>query len=121
MHHAHGCSVKHNAFFFSSRRRHTRSTRDWSSDVCSSDLTDVAVEARGLRLDPVAHAAFLADERIALTPTEFRLLARLVSSPGEAVRRRDQIGRATCRERGEISAGDVTVKKKRSTAVRLRP
>src|SRR6266536_3163765 len=25
-------------FFFSSRRRHTRSTRDWSSDVCSSDL-----------------------------------------------------------------------------------
>src|SRR5699024_11425176 len=26
------------AFFFSSRRRHTRSKRDWSSDVCSSDL-----------------------------------------------------------------------------------
>src|SRR6266403_5971088 len=27
-----------NFFFFSSRRRHTRSLRDWSSDVCSSDL-----------------------------------------------------------------------------------
>src|SRR6266536_6420082 len=27
-------------FFFSSRRRHTRSTRDWSSDVCSSDLRE---------------------------------------------------------------------------------
>src|SRR5215217_9159445 len=26
-------------FFFSSRRRHTRYWRDWSSDVCSSDLT----------------------------------------------------------------------------------
>src|SRR2546422_8584509 len=26
------------AFFFSSRRRHTRCSRDWSSDVCSSDL-----------------------------------------------------------------------------------
>src|SRR5438105_5134804 len=26
------------SFFFSSRRRHTRSPRDWSSDVCSSDL-----------------------------------------------------------------------------------
>src|SRR6266849_9974183 len=26
------------SFFFSSRRRHTSSTRDWSSDVCSSDL-----------------------------------------------------------------------------------
>ena len=25
-------------FFFSSRRRHTRLVRDWSSDVCSSDL-----------------------------------------------------------------------------------
>src|SRR5207249_7455704 len=28
-------------FFFSSRRRHTRSKRDWSSDVCSSDLIEV--------------------------------------------------------------------------------
>src|SRR2546429_1529647 len=27
-------------FFFSSRRRHTRCSRDWSSDVCSSDLQD---------------------------------------------------------------------------------
>src|SRR5690349_22373042 len=29
------------SFFFSSRRRHTRSLRDWSSDVCSSDLVEV--------------------------------------------------------------------------------
>src|SRR5437867_9168738 len=29
---------KHTVFFFSSRRRHTRSYGDWSSDVCSSDL-----------------------------------------------------------------------------------
>src|SRR5699024_3486297 len=28
-------------FFFASRRRHTRSKRDWSSDVCSSDLQAV--------------------------------------------------------------------------------
>src|SRR6185312_16563432 len=28
---------EHGIFFFSSRRRHTRSDRDWSSDVCSSD------------------------------------------------------------------------------------
>src|SRR5690606_40184447 len=27
-------------FFFSSRRRHTRFSRDWSSDVCSSDLKE---------------------------------------------------------------------------------
>src|SRR6266511_3165215 len=40
-------------FFFSSRRRHTRFSRDWSSDVCSSDLyqralTDIA-RAKGER------------------------------------------------------------------------
>src|SRR5207247_2839839 len=32
------CCLCFLCFFFSSRRRHTRSTRDWSSDVCSSDL-----------------------------------------------------------------------------------
>src|SRR5699024_4243128 len=30
-------------FVFSSRRRHTRSKRDWSSDVCSSDLVEMAL------------------------------------------------------------------------------
>src|SRR5438874_2782468 len=34
-------------FFFSSRRRHTRSLRDWSSDVCSSDL-----EGQAIRVEP---------------------------------------------------------------------
>src|SRR5690554_6976633 len=33
-----------NVFFFSSRRRHTRCGRDWSSDVCSSDLGDATKE-----------------------------------------------------------------------------
>src|SRR5690606_40989819 len=36
------------AFFFSSRRRHTRFSRDWSSDVCSSDLLVVADAAMGI-------------------------------------------------------------------------
>src|SRR5690606_40647478 len=31
-------------FFFSSRRRHTRFSRDWSSDVCSSDLPAPATD-----------------------------------------------------------------------------
>src|SRR2546429_7084975 len=35
-------------FFFSSRRRHTRCSRDWSSDVCSSDLDGLAVSCRSL-------------------------------------------------------------------------
>src|SRR6266699_2349922 len=36
----------HVFFFFSSRRRHTRCGRDWSSDVCSSDLADVVEKER---------------------------------------------------------------------------
>ena len=50
---------------------------------------DGALEAAGLRLDPLKHAARDASGEVALTPTEFRLLARLMSRPGEAVRRRD--------------------------------
>src|SRR6266542_5255302 len=35
-----GIDTKQCRFFFSSRRRHTRCYRDWSSDVCSSDLLE---------------------------------------------------------------------------------
>src|SRR5258707_7395451 len=44
-------------FFFSSRRRHTRYWRDWSSDVCSSDLT-IAV-AVGMAEGPEAALAIV--------------------------------------------------------------
>ena len=44
-----------------------------------------------LVLDPVTHAAACKEESIALTPTEFRLLATLAARPGEAVRRRELI------------------------------
>src|SRR5699024_11290794 len=37
------CSLQ-NLMFISSRRRHTRAKRDWSSDVCSSDLESAAGE-----------------------------------------------------------------------------
>src|SRR5216683_1906173 len=41
-------------FFFSSRRRHTRSDRDWSSDVCSSDLPWLAMLLRSFKLPTMA-------------------------------------------------------------------
>src|SRR3712207_7816399 len=41
-----------NCFFFSSRRRHTRYWRDWSSDVCSSDLRRSGGSDRVWRLLP---------------------------------------------------------------------
>src|SRR5207248_7571146 len=40
-------------FFFSSRRRHTRSYGDWSSDVCSSDLRQRQRERSPLRTRPL--------------------------------------------------------------------
>src|SRR6266508_5722897 len=46
-------------FFFSSRRRHTRWPRDWSSDVCSSDLGDREHELLGRRHFHIAPLAEL--------------------------------------------------------------
>src|SRR2546430_12375263 len=47
------------AFFFSSRRRHTRFDCDWSSDVCSSDLTGMVVgevqEELGIPASTLSH------------------------------------------------------------------
>src|SRR2546422_10718376 len=44
-------------FFFSSRRRHTRCSRDWSSDVCSSDLPQALARERAVHLHPGGCAA----------------------------------------------------------------
>src|SRR5690606_40996857 len=43
------------SFFFSSRRRHTRFSRDWSSDVCSSDLLLAFVFVSSLGWEAVAN------------------------------------------------------------------
>src|SRR5438105_2632643 len=56
-------------FFFSSRRRHTRSTRDWSSDVCSSDL----VGGSGV-LAVVVCALYLADRAADADEVSYRLV-----------------------------------------------
>src|SRR5207253_8122053 len=98
-------------FFFSSRRRHTRWPRDWSSDVCSSDLLS---------------------KRYGATANRFRdkLVELLGDSRGNAVKTAEafevceygtqptreqllQIGRASCRERGEVSGGGGALKGKR--------
>src|SRR5699024_11866894 len=58
-------------FFFSSRRRHTRSKRDWSSDVCSSDLDRVpksVVDASEVGLT-VGHDPKKEKSILALNPT----------------------------------------------------
>jgi len=52
---------------------------------------DGVIEAGALRLDPVAHVASTDGEKVSLTPTEFRLLAKLVAAQGAAVRRRELV------------------------------
>src|SRR6266581_4914419 len=86
-------------FFFSSRRRHTRWTGDWSSDVCSSDLT-VLRRAEGSKrqselirvgtdvsLDVPRMEARFGGGRVDLTKTEFQLLAALAREPGRVFTR----------------------------------
>jgi two-component system response regulator MprA len=52
---------------------------------------DQATRIGDLRLDPAEHAVFVGEARVALTPTEFRLLGALASHPAETVRRRDLV------------------------------
>src|SRR5690606_40560576 len=82
-------------FFFSSRRRHTRFSRDWSSDVCSSDLGDPAApdDGDGARLVEVVDAPNR-DGEDGFT----RESAEPVPEHWPAERRRDQIGRASRRQ-----------------------
>src|SRR5205807_7504168 len=96
---------------FSSRRRHTRLQGDWSSDVCSSDLSALSIDAWNFvcvaifppvvqsltdRNEPsnliLPHVPVIRLERVTLC-----LISSLRPAP-----RCLQIGRASCRERVEI-------------------
>src|SRR5690625_6186495 len=91
-------------FFFSSRRRHTRWPRDWSSDVCSSDLP----RRKSWRLGcPQVVDTWLSCLGVKQRLSFYRLGQR--SGP----RNRQEIGRASCRERGEMGEGAGEVQRKR--------
>src|SRR5206468_5163955 len=96
--------------FISSRRRHTRSDRDWSSDVCSSDLYYRSIawqyQQRGKNSEWVKvaeeslHVPFYIDDgsgKLLVDPSgaEMDLHCDLHEEY-------NQIGRASCRERGEV-------------------
>src|SRR3712207_8219308 len=92
---------EHGFFFFSSRRRHTRYWRDWSSDVCSSDLTGPAIADAPIN-DLVA---------LCNSPTEIGVAGVFIPPSARTLEwcqaRSDakfepvysEIGRASCRER----------------------
>src|SRR5256885_11309719 len=100
-------------FFFSSRRRHTRLQGDWSSDVCSSDPTApgfmVEIMARVRSLGAAAPATSTAPT----TRSASRTSRSMVAVVEYSVRSAEQIGRGSCRERGEISVVAGSLKKKR--------
>src|SRR5207245_8551873 len=77
-------------FFFSSRRRHTRCYRDWSSDVCSSDL----------------------GRRICRISQRRRSARRSGSSTSQLRSEGAEIGRASCRERVWSAVGGVAGERK---------
>src|SRR5437879_13910530 len=91
-------------FFFSSRRRHTRYIGDWSSDVCSSDLVTGTPRRTRRRSVPSPRNVVTTDERL---------------PPSAANARSSKIGRASCRERVEISVVGVSLNKKRETTIEV--
>src|SRR3546814_7815930 len=77
-------------FFFKQKTAYEMRISDWSSDVCSSDLPPRAVRGRlDLRAPPPAEGDSFHD----------RHRPRLLEPLRNVARRREQIGRASCRER----------------------
>src|SRR5690554_6977197 len=100
------------SFFFSSRRRHTRCGRDWSSDVCSSDLRTntivtppVPFSLDGFVSQPGKLMLNVLVDDVTLSQYPVKLQLHI---EGNGIK----IGRASCRERVEISVVAVLLKKK---------
>src|SRR5205814_3637335 len=99
-------------FFFSSRRRHTRCLSDWSSDVCSSDLRRRLAVGTTRADAPIQIWDGVAGMPIAILEGHEHVVHALafdsngsrLASGGED---RVEIGRASCRERGEMWGVDV--------------
>src|SRR5699024_11992734 len=99
---------------------HTRSKRDWSSDVCSSDLECLYFSRRMKKGGAVVDQTFEKRKKVMLdfisddlyVPMKIREIAAVLQIPRE---QRDdlkavldalvEIGRASCRERGEMRVG----------------
>src|SRR5699024_11647607 len=91
-------------FFFASRRRHTRSKRDWSSDVCSSDLIPAGQMIGLIGPDGVGKSSLLSLVSGSRVIQEGDVWV-MGGDMGQKSHRnvtcpRIEIGRASCRERG---------------------
>src|SRR5690606_40949439 len=100
---------------FSSRRRHTRFSRDWSSDVCSSDLPFTVnpgfsfngyTNANG---QSVSQSTYSSAGKIQPNLKPQRKISKELGLEMRFLDNRvglDEIGRASCRERGEVLVGE---------------
>src|SRR5690606_41087907 len=108
------------SYFFSSRRRHTRFSRDWSSDVCSSDLLRSGddVPAFTHLADAITSPGAVSGiQVISHWQTDFLYrMSELTRDEVESVV--SQIGRASCRERVYISVCAVSLAQKRQPAAK---
>src|SRR5690606_40950671 len=99
-------------FFFSSRRRHTRFSRDWSSDVCSSDLYYLFTKTLAWDLLlPATACGLLATSVLNINNVRDIETDAVSGKITLAVRLGRKIGRASCRERVWVSVVEGACKK----------
>src|SRR5699024_12210639 len=96
-------------FCLSSRRRHTRSKRDWSSDVCSSDLKN-----KGISVTQATISRDIKELKLIKVPAadggyRYSLPAETTEDVSTKLEKllKDEIGRASCREGVRVLVGDV--------------
>src|SRR5690606_41046482 len=106
-------------FFFSSRRRHTRFSRDWSSDVCSSDLPSSLSF-----LYPASRSFFCSAHAVWKPKSPLATRMKSCGRPGGRPCRgalpgfgagAGEIGRASCREGGKMEVVGAACTKKKET------
>src|SRR2546422_7159801 len=116
-------------FFFSSRRRHTRCSRDWSSDVCSSDLGPSAskpgslASRRSSRPRDVTRRSAPRNPGATcwVKPRKWPRLRRRCSSPGSrGPARRDRKSTRLNSSHGYISYAVFCLKKKKKKKKKLK-
>src|SRR5690606_40584554 len=92
-------SITYVIFIFSSRRRHTRFSRDWSSDVCSSDLVADLERSLAFYRDILGFTVTMryGDSAVFLSAGGYHHHIGLNTWAGQGVA--PQIGRASCSER----------------------
>src|SRR5207245_4046961 len=101
------------SFFFSSRSRHTRCYRDWSSDVCSSDLDAIHLRQSIIQRKQVWFDIVDGFQRLEAIRDQERLIGSLLlNSLNEQLTNinivLNEIGRASCRETVQISLWGVS-------------